>query len=523
MICLIWINNQSKYVIKSAQLIFTFFLCIATFHVSLAQQDTSTKAVVVKPSSSQIRPPLFRYIHFTSDSLFKRALKAKTLTASYSIVSIIDTLAGITRKRSGVVQANKISVPFDYDTICYATRDEFICRKHIVNRRSYSYNYYIFQSIRKTNIDFNASSIEYIGNELYVIRSKGKQFLYNSFTAHASPFFDSYQVYDSLFILISTASEYQLLDRSANDFITSPFKALLKSDDSTAYTANAVLYNEWDIYKNTGEKIISNLRCDSIKPDLKFSRWNLFRNDSSYYRWNLVVKDTTYKPITFVQNYSTHFNITKLKYDTIKKMLNFDTVYYQSDNLLMYKKAGGYGYCDTIGNVKITHQYDTITAWHDGMASIRFKKKWGYVNKREQLTVQPYYTIAYPFVNGAAAVFDGKRWMFTSKEGKNLNSTTFDSIQQTTSGKWYIYNKGLVGLCDSNGRELIPAAYEFLLDGNSDVYVFKKEFLYGLIVKDRTILCKATYDQFIYDKDNNCYLLKHISESGLLFVIHKNN
>src|SRR6187431_1160930 len=145
MICLIWTNNQSTYVIKSARLIFTFFLCIAAFHVSIAQQDTSSaQAVVAMPTSP---PPViqaqFAYIHLTSDSVFKRALKEKKFTAVYSIVSIVDTLAGVPRKRSGVVQANKIVVPFDYDTIRYTTRDEFICRKHIVNRRSYESIYYI--------------------------------------------------------------------------------------------------------------------------------------------------------------------------------------------------------------------------------------------------------------------------------------------------------------------------------------------------------------------------------------------
>ena len=499
--------------IKSARLIFTFFLCIAAFHVSFAQQDT-----VVVTGNSKVLPPPFSYIHFTSDSLFKRALKEKKLTASYSIVSIVDTAAGVPRKRSGVVQSNKIIVPFDYDTIRYATRDEFICRKHIVNRRTYACNYFIFQSASKTLIDYKATDIQYLGNDVYLIHTEKSFLLFNSKTNHASHAFDTYSYYDSLFILTSTASEYMLLDRSANDFITSPFKQMIKANDSTY---NAVLYNEWDIYKNGGEKIISKLRCDSIQTTTQFTRWNLFRNDSAYYRWNISLKDTSRKAVTVPKNYTTQLNISPLKYDTLKAFLHFDSAYYQSDNLLMYKKAGGYGYCDTIGNVKITHQYDTITAWHDGMAAIRFKKKWGYVNKREQLTVQPYYTIAYPFVNGAAAVFDGKRWMFTSKDGKNLNSITFDSIQQTSSGKWYVYNKGFVGLCDTNGKELIPPAYEFLLDGNSDVYVYKKEFLYGLIAKDRTIVCKPTYDQFIYDKENNCYLLKHISQTPLLFVLYK--
>lgn len=498
--------------------IFAFFLCIAAFHVSIAQQDSTSKVGVV-PSSSKVPPAYYIYVRFTSDSLFKRALKEKKLTAIYSIVSIVDTAAGIPRKKCGVIHENKVVVPFDYDTIQSSTRDEFICRKHIVNRRTYACNYFIFCASTQVVFDFKATHIRYIGDNVYLIHTGKSNVLFNSKTNHTTHTFDTWSYYDSLFIVTSTASECLLLDRSANDFITSPFKEIIRPNDSTY---NAVLYNEWDIYTNKGEKIISKLRCDSIQPSNEFSRWNLFRNDSAYFRWIFIAKDTTRKPVFAEKNYSTQLNISQLKYDTLKSMLHFDTVYYQSDNLLMYKKAGGYGYCDTIGNVKIAHQYDTITAWHDNMAAIRFKKKWGYVTKREQLNVQPYYTIAMPFVNGAAAVYDGKKWMFAGKDGKNLNSLTFDSIQQTPSGKWYVYSKGFVGLCGNDGKELIPPSYEFLLDGNSDVYVYKKEFLYGLIAKDRTILCQPTYDQFIYDKENDCYLLKHVSQSGLLFTIHKN-
>jgi hypothetical protein len=155
------------------------------------------------------------------------------------------------------------------------------------------------------------------------------------------------------------------------------------------------------------------------------------------------------------------------------------------------------------------------------MAAIRMKNKWGYVTKREQMTVQPYYTKALPFANGAAAVNDGKKWMFINKEGKNINSVNYDSIKQTVSGKWYVYNKGLTGLCDIDGREIIPSMYTYLLDTHADVLVYKTEGLYGLIAKDRTIICKPIYDQFIYDSINNCLLLKHIIQTPLLFVIPK--
>ena len=169
MTCLIWTNNQSKYVISSKRFIVTFFLYLAILFTSKAQQDSSSKANAIKPSPSRIALEKFVYIHFTSNYLFERALREKKLTALYSIVSIVDTVAGVPRKKSGVVQANKIILPFDYDTICYTTRDEFICGKHIVNRRSYTYNYYIFQSINILGTTFTSFIL---ANHSYCLTAK---------------------------------------------------------------------------------------------------------------------------------------------------------------------------------------------------------------------------------------------------------------------------------------------------------------------------------------------------------------
>lgn len=429
----------------------------------------------------------------------------------------MDTIAGIPRKKTGIVSNNTLIIPFQYDSVLFTTGNEFLAQMHVVTKRTYSCNYLILDAQKKSMIDFAATHINYLGNHLYDVHTKTNRFLYNSLTKRSSPSFDTYQIRDSLFILTATASELQLLDHSLNTFIGQPFKQLLQNDS----VYNAVLYTEWDIYKHTGKKLFSAVRCDSIKASTESGSWNVYRNGNTYHRRYISRAETPLIVYKDSATYSKILNISKLKYDTIKSMIHFDTVYYQSANLLMYKKAGKYGYCDTMGNVKISHQYDTITAWHENMAAFVFKKKWGYLTRREELTVQPYYLTALPFNHGTAPVYDGKKWMFITKNGKNINSVMYDSIQKTISGKWYVFNKGLAGLCDITGRELIPPVYEYLLDAGSDVFVFKKEFLYGLIDSDRTIICKPMYDAFQYDKENNCLLLKHLYQSPLLFVIHK--
>ena len=511
--------------IKAARFIFAIFLYVGLLFVSLAQSDTtkqqSSKSRTSKDSSQFSAQNTVAYSYYFSEALFNGELSAKVFSHKYTVVTIFDELAGVNRKRSGVVFENKLTIPFQYDSITYAAPDEFICWEYIVGRRLFTRNVIIYNARTKKIVNVRASNIEYITDNLYMLHVKGKKQLYNSATAHLSSNLDTYAFVDSMFILTSVAEQHKLLHRNGTDFISSPFKELVKSNDSVY---NAVLFNEWDIYRNTGEKIFDKLLCDSIHISKSGHSWDVYRNDSTFYRRNSsYFYLNTPKPFVPITTNHRPAVIDKFDYDTMKMRINFDTIYQQSDYLYLYKKVGKYGYCDTVGNIKISHQYDTITDWHENMAAIRMKNKWGYVTKREQMTVQPYYLKALPFTNAAAAVFDGKKWMFITKDGKNINSISFDSIKQTTSGRWYVYNKGLIGICDITGREIIPPAYEYILDSNADVFVYKTEGLYGLMAKDRTILCKPVYDQFIYDTSNNCLLLKHIIQTPLLFVIQKNN
>ncbi len=519
----IWRNNLNKsYVTRGRHIRFllAFFLCVFAILTSQAQTDTSIQISVdsVSLKKTPVQANTVFYRRFSSEQLFATALKKKSFTTPYCIVSITDTLGGVSRKRSGVVFANKLIIPFQYDSITAAAKDEFICTEYLAGRRFFSRNVVIHNARTKKIVSIRASAIQYISGSLYVVHVRGKKMLYNSTAQKFSAQLDTYTFIDTLFILTSVAEEHKLLHTDCSSFISSPFKELIHSNDSVY---NAVLFNEWDIYKNTGEKIFSKLNCDSLQIAAGHG-WNIYRNDSMFFRnYSSFYYENIVKPFVPVGTNHCAAVIDKFDYDTMKMRINFDTIFHQSDYLYLYRKVGKYGYCDTIGNVKIAHQYDTITDWHDNMAAIRMKNKWGYVTKREQMTVQPYYTKALPFANGAAAVYDGKKWMFINKDGKNINSVSYDSIKQTVSGKWYVHNKGLTGLCDIDGREIIPPMYQYLLDTQADVLVYKTEGLYGLIAKDRTIICKPVYDQFIYDSTNNCLLLKHIIQTPLLFVMPK--
>lgn len=501
--------------IKLQTCCFTLFVLFISFVHSRAQTVTATDTIPDSTKSLSTIVPI-HIVHFSSEQLYTSAIQKKSLTFNKVIVVITDTLAGIPIKKTGVVYKSRVVIPFYYDSILYTIENEFICRK--CSAIPGQCRYIVIDALEGILTDPNASEITYIGSHVYDIKANHSHYFYNSISGKKSPEFASYIHYDSLFLLTNTSDEHLLFDTHANPFITSPFKELVKAD-TTLF--NAVLYPVWDIYQNTGTKFYSGLNCDSILADSTSEKtWKLYRNGNTYYRRHITSSYSS-NHITYTgQDNRIAVNDTAV-YNRIKRRIKPDTIYFSSDRLFLYKKNKQYGYSDSAGNVKITHQYDTLTAWHDGMTAMRYKGKWGYLNKREKLTVQPYYSVAFPFYKDAALVSDGKRWSFINKEGKAVNSLNFDSLTQTPSGRWYVYSKGKMGLCDTNGKELLPPSFELLFDSGSDLIVYKSEHLYGLILKERTIVCKPIYDYFLFDETNDCYLLKHILETPLMFSINR--
>lgn len=489
------------------------FLTLLIFSFIVIYSNAQSLAGNSKKKSDSVYASTY---YFYSDADFNLALKSRKLTAYYSIVTIKDSLSDITRKRCGVLFKNTIIIPFEYDSIAHTIDREFICRKQQATRRTHTSVYTIIDAMKGSLLDIKASSITYITNHTYSITANHRQYFLNTTTRKQSVAFDKYSVFDSSFLMINSVEEYRLYDDSVNLFIPDVFKSLVKQD--TIY--QTLLYPTWNIYQNSGTLLFSKLNADSIEIDSAYQTWRLYRNDKLFYRRNVYSYVNTTSSYLAVDN-KVAVNDTAI-YRKLKEALLLDTIYFTSDGLFLYKKNKQYGYCDSVGNIKIAHQYDTLSTWSDGMALIRFKGKWGYINKREKMCVQPYYIIAYPFYEGSAAVYDGKRWSFVNKEGKPVNSLDFDSIQQTVAGRWYVYSKGKMGLCETNGKELLPPTFDAIYDSGSNLIVYKAENRYGLILKDRTVVCKPIYDDFVIDRKNNCYILKNLPENPLTIPIKRN-
>lgn len=102
------------------------------------------------------------------------------------------------------------------------------------------------------------------------------------------------------------------------------------------------------------------------------------------------------------------YYILNEKGKTIKKT-DFDEIaYLGSDNLLAFRKADLWGFCDENGEIIIQPKYDAAKSFSNGLASVSKDGKWGYINSKGEVVIDYTFDAAGDFNSeGCAYVSDG--------------------------------------------------------------------------------------------------------------------
>lgn len=79
-----------------------------------------------------------------------------------------------------------------------------------------------------------------------------------------------------------------------------------------------------------------------------------------------------------------------------------------------------YGYKDEKGTVKVSPRYDLAYPLVDGMAAVKSGGKYGYINAAGKEIVAPKYDFTWHFIGGCAAVKLGNQFGFIDKTGKEV-------------------------------------------------------------------------------------------------------
>lgn len=154
----------------------------------------------------------------------------------------------------------------------------------------------------------------------------------------------------------------------------------------------------------------------------------------------------------------------------------------------------------------------------NGYVWIENDGKWGFVNEKCQLIVEPQYDGAMPFgVNGLAGVYIDGKWGFINESGEIVIEPQFEGVQTfLDNGLCIIEKDGKYGFIDDKGNIIAEPVYESLVfsgefydsqgpfaDNGQGLAAVCRDGKWGLLNISGTLLAKPVYDYFFSYGDNN--------------------
>ncbi|MGK7875743.1 MAG: WG repeat-containing protein [Xenococcaceae cyanobacterium] len=165
-----------------------------------------------------------------------------------------------------------------------------------------------------------------------------------------------------------------------------------------------------------------------------------------------------------------------------------------SEGLAGVKIGKKYGYIDRRGQLVIQPQFDGVLFFSEGLAPVQIGEKWGFIDKRGQLVIQPQFDGVLFFSEGLAPVQIGEKWGFIDKKGQLVIQPQFDWV-------WF-FSEGLAGLkvgekygyIDNRGQLVIQPQFDwvwFFSEGLAGVKIGEK---YGFIDKKGQLVIQPQFD-----------------------------
>ncbi|MFA4987238.1 MAG: WG repeat-containing protein, partial [Candidatus Brocadiia bacterium] len=172
----------------------------------------------------------------------------------------------------------------------------------------------------------------------------------------------------------------------------------------------------------------------------------------------------------------------------------FEEIKPLSAQLVIAKDYRGWIIMDRNG-LQIGDMYGAVGILTEGRASVRqfSARKYGYVDERGEVVIEPKYLDGQPFSEGVAAVSDGS-WGFIDKKGDWVVRPKYEGADPFRGGLASVKLGGKWGVIDSTGQVVIPFGYEAPVRFDGDVAPAKVKTLYGCIDCKGSVVIEPRFD-----------------------------
>ncbi|MDR3340667.1 MAG: WG repeat-containing protein [Candidatus Symbiothrix sp.] len=129
------------------------------------------------------------------------------------------------------------------------------------------------------------------------------------------------------------------------------------------------------------------------------------------------------------------------------------------EGLAAVEKDGKWGYVDTLENVVIPYQYDSVGHFEGGVAVVALNKKIGTIDKTGNVVIAVKYDSIGSFADNMAIVGDNGKYGFVDITGKEVIPLLYENVEPFVDGLATVVQNSDTSKIDKNGEKPKPQEY----------------------------------------------------------------
>ncbi|MBS0011931.1 MAG: WG repeat-containing protein [Bacteroidales bacterium] len=162
-------------------------------------------------------------------------------------------------------------------------------------------------------------------------------------------------------------------------------------------------------------------------------------------------------------------------------------------------------YINRHGNI-ISDKAREMTIFNEGLAVFRMDGKYGFINKNHEWEILPAYDQAWPFRNGLAKVRKRGQWIYVNRQGEEIYDIPLDYAGYEREGLLFKKNRDqLWGLVNADEDWLITPVFEDIKNFSEGLAPVKINDRWGYINREGDIIIEPAYDDaFVFAHGLGC-------------------
>lgn len=183
-------------------------------------------------------------------------------------------------------------------------------------------------------------------------------------------------------------------------------------------------------------------------------------------------------------------------------------------HLYPYEKEGFFGFIDSLANVTIKPVYEAVSPFSEGLSAVNINDSVFYINKENKNPFNQFYSEAYSFKNGIAAVKSANNWLLINRQGQII-SQAYEEINELSEDVYVVKINAKYGAINHLGQTIIEPKFQKLGDFKNQFAYYMEGGKYGFVSKTG-FAHKAEFDWLSDFNENKLAIIKKNNLYGLI-------